>query len=67
VAPGPIWAPPIPATMPPEQVAGFSQQVPRGRAGQPPEVAPVYVLLAYDGASYISGARIAVTGGKPIL
>jgi hypothetical protein len=67
VAPGPIWTPLIPATMPPEKVGSFGEQVPMGRAGQPAEVAPVYVLLAGDEASYISGARIAVTGGKPIL
>lgn len=67
VAPGPIWTPLIPSTMPPEQVASFGQQVPLGRAGQPAEVAPAYVLLASDEASYISGARIAVTGGNPIL
>jgi NAD(P)-dependent dehydrogenase (short-subunit alcohol dehydrogenase family) len=53
--------------MPPEQVASFGEDVPLKRAGQPAEVAPVYVLLASDEASYISGARIAVTGGKPIL
>jgi NAD(P)-dependent dehydrogenase (short-subunit alcohol dehydrogenase family) len=67
VAPGPIWTPLIPATMPPEQVATFGQQVPLGRAGQPAELAPVYVLLASDEASYVSGARVAVTGGNPIL
>jgi NAD(P)-dependent dehydrogenase (short-subunit alcohol dehydrogenase family) len=67
VAPGPIWTPLIPATMPPDQVTSFGQQVPLGRTGQPAEVAPVYVLLASDEASYISGSRIAVTGGKPIL
>jgi NAD(P)-dependent dehydrogenase (short-subunit alcohol dehydrogenase family) len=67
VAPGPIWTPLIPATMPPEKVGSFGEQVPMGRAGQPAELAPVYVLLAGDEASYISGARIAVTGGKPIL
>ena len=67
VAPGPIWTPLIPATMPPDQVASFGQQVPMKRPGQPAEVAPVYVLLASDQASYISGARIAVTGGTPIL
>jgi NAD(P)-dependent dehydrogenase (short-subunit alcohol dehydrogenase family) len=67
VAPGPIWTPLIPATMPPEKVEGFGEQVPMGRAGQPAELAPVYVLLASDEASYVSGARIAVTGGKPIL
>ena len=67
VAPGPIWTPLIPATMPPEKVESFGEQVPLGRAGQPAELAPVYVLLASDEASYVSGARIAVTGGKPIL
>jgi NAD(P)-dependent dehydrogenase (short-subunit alcohol dehydrogenase family) len=67
VAPGPIWTPLIPATMPEEKVGSFGEQVPMGRPGQPAELAPVYVLLASDEASYISGARIAVTGGKPIL
>jgi NAD(P)-dependent dehydrogenase (short-subunit alcohol dehydrogenase family) len=67
VAPGPVWTPLIPATMPEEKVESFGQQVPMGRAGQPAELAPVYVLLASDEASYVSGARIAVTGGKPIL
>ncbi|MFL6710344.1 MAG: SDR family oxidoreductase [Massilia sp.] len=67
VAPGPIWTPLIPSTMPPEQVESFGQQVPMKRPGQPAEVAPVYVLLASNEASYISGARIAVTGGTPIL
>jgi NAD(P)-dependent dehydrogenase (short-subunit alcohol dehydrogenase family) len=67
VAPGPIWTPLIPSTMPEEKVESFGEQVPMGRAGQPAELAPVYVLLASEEASYISGARIAVTGGKPIL
>lgn len=67
VAPGPIWTPLIPATMPPDQVESFGQQVPMKRPGQPAEVAPVYVMLASSQASYISGARIAVTGGTPIL
>jgi NAD(P)-dependent dehydrogenase (short-subunit alcohol dehydrogenase family) len=67
VAPGPVWTPLIPATMPPEKVEGFGEQVPLGRAAQPAELAPAYVLLASDEASYISGARIAVTGGTPIL
>jgi NAD(P)-dependent dehydrogenase (short-subunit alcohol dehydrogenase family) len=67
VAPGPIWTPLIPSTMPPEQVRTFGQQTPMKRAGQPAELAPVYVLLASDEASYISGARIPVTGGTPIL
>ena len=67
VAPGPIWTPLIPATMPPEKVAGFGDDTPLGRAGQPAELAPAYVLLASDAGSYISGARLAVTGGRPIL
>ena len=67
VAPGPIWTPLIPATMPAEQVESFGQQVPLGRPGQPAEVAPAYVFLASDEAGYVSGARVAVTGGKPIL
>ena len=67
VAPGPIWTPLIPATMPPEQVESFGSQVPMKRPGQPAELAPVYVMLASDEASYVSGATIAVTGGKPII
>ena len=67
VAPGPIWTPLIPSTMPPEKVANFGTDTPLGRAGQPAELAPVYVLLASDAGSYISGARVAVTGGRPIL
>jgi NAD(P)-dependent dehydrogenase (short-subunit alcohol dehydrogenase family) len=67
VAPGPIWTPLIPSTMPPEQVEKFGKNTPLGRPGQPAEVAPVYVLLASDEASYVSGARIPVTGGQPVL
>jgi NAD(P)-dependent dehydrogenase (short-subunit alcohol dehydrogenase family) len=67
VAPGPIWTPLIPATMPADQVEGFGEQTPLGRAGQPAELAPVYVLLAADEASYITASRIAVTGGTPVL
>jgi len=67
VAPGPIWTPLIPSTMPPEQVDEFGENTPLGRPGQPAEVAPAYVLLASDQASYMSGALIPVTGGKPIL
>ncbi|HEY6681797.1 MAG TPA: SDR family oxidoreductase [Propionibacteriaceae bacterium] len=67
VAPGPIWTPLIPATMPNERVESFGENTPLGRAGQPKELAPVYVLLASDDGSYISGARVAVTGGKPVL
>jgi len=67
VAPGPIWTPLIPATMPPEKVAHFGEDTPLGRPGQPAELAAVYVLLASDDGSYMSGSRIAVTGGRPIL
>ena len=67
VAPGPIWTPLIPATMPEEKVQSFGGDTPLGRAGQPAELAPVYVLLASNEGSYISAARIAVTGGRPIL
>lgn len=67
VAPGPIWTPLIPATMPPEQVESFGQEVPMKRPGQPKEVATLFVFLASDDASYVTGARYAVTGGTPIL
>ena len=67
VAPGPIWTPLIVATMTEEEVQNFGGQTPLGRPGQPVEVAPIYVLLASDEGSYISGSRYAVTGGKPIL
>jgi NAD(P)-dependent dehydrogenase (short-subunit alcohol dehydrogenase family) len=67
VAPGPVWTPLIPATMPAEKVEQFGSDTPLGRPGQPAEVAPAFVLLASDESSYISGAVIAVTGGKPIL
>ena len=67
VAPGPVWTPLIPSTMPAEHVADFGSSSALGRPGQPAEVAPVYVMLASEEASYVSGARVAVTGGKPIL
>jgi NAD(P)-dependent dehydrogenase (short-subunit alcohol dehydrogenase family) len=67
VAPGPIWTPLIPSTMPPEKVENFGKNTPLGRPGQPAEVAPVFVLLASDEGSYISGARVAITGGRPVL
>jgi NAD(P)-dependent dehydrogenase (short-subunit alcohol dehydrogenase family) len=68
VAPGPIWTPLIPATMPDgDAVAGFGDNTPLGRPGQPSEVAGAYVYLASDEASYVSGANIGVTGGKPII
>ena len=67
VAPGPIWTPLIPSTMPEEAVKTFGQNTPLGRAGQPAELAPAYVLLASDEASYMTGALIPVTGGRPML
>jgi NAD(P)-dependent dehydrogenase (short-subunit alcohol dehydrogenase family) len=67
VAPGPIWTPLIPATMPEDAVESFGQDTPLGRPGQPAEVAPAYVMLASEEASYVSAARVAVTGGKPII
>lgn len=67
VAPGPIWTPLIPSTMPAEKVEKFGEQVPMKRPGQPAELAAAYVMLASDEASYISGATIAVTGGAPII
>ena len=66
VAPGPVWTPLIPATMPPEKVSEFGKQSPLGRPAQPVELAPVYVFLASDEASYVSGEIIGVTGGKPL-
>ncbi|MEM5326366.1 SDR family oxidoreductase [Paraburkholderia sp. JHI2823] len=67
VAPGPIWTPLIPSTMPPEQVREFGKATPMGRPGQPAELAGAYVLLASQEGSYISGATIAVTGGTPLI
>jgi NAD(P)-dependent dehydrogenase (short-subunit alcohol dehydrogenase family) len=66
VAPGPIWTPLIPATMPDAKVKEFGKQTPLGRAGQPAEVAPSFVFLASNDASYITGEIIAVTGGTPL-
>jgi NAD(P)-dependent dehydrogenase (short-subunit alcohol dehydrogenase family) len=66
VAPGPIWTPLIPATMPEEKVQSFGTQTPIGRAGQPAEVAPAYVFLASSDSSYITGEVIGVTGGQPV-
>src|SRR3712207_1747440 len=63
VAPGPIWTPLIPSTMPPEAVKSFGEDTPLGRAGQPAELAPVYVMLASEEASYVTGALVPVTGG----
>ncbi|WP_409192708.1 SDR family oxidoreductase [Bradyrhizobium sp. RDM4] len=67
VAPGPIWTPLIPSTMPEETVKNFGQQVPLKRAGQPAELATAYVMLADPLSSYTSGTTVAVTGGKPFI
>jgi NAD(P)-dependent dehydrogenase (short-subunit alcohol dehydrogenase family) len=66
VAPGPIWTPLIPATMPAEQVEGFGSDTPLGRAGQPAELAPAYVFFASQESSYVTGEVLAVTGGQPL-
>jgi NAD(P)-dependent dehydrogenase (short-subunit alcohol dehydrogenase family) len=67
VAPGPIWTPLIPSSMPKEKVEKFGENTPMKRAGQPKEVAPVFVFLASEDASYVTGALYPVTGGTPML
>ncbi len=67
VAPGPVWTPLIPSTMPAEAVAKFGSNVPMKRPAQPAELATAYVMLADPLSSYVSGATVAVTGGKPLL
>lgn len=66
VAPGPIWTPLIPSTFPPEAVAKFGQDTLLKRAGEPVEVAPAYVFLASDDASYITGQFIHPNGGETV-
>ena len=67
VAPGPVWTPLIPATMPQEEVENFGKNVPLQRAAQPAELAPAYVLLASNDSSYLTGSTIQVTGGYPTI
>jgi len=67
VAPGPIWTPLIPSTMAEKSVEKFGENTPLGRPGQPAELAPAYVLLASDDGSYMTGAMVPVTGGRPML
>lgn len=67
VAPGPIWTPLIPSTMPEEKVKSFGKSTPLGRAGQPAELAPSFVFLASEDSSYVTGALIPVTGGRLML
>jgi len=66
VAPGPIWTPLIPATFPAKKVAKFGSDVPMGRAGEPSEVAPAYVFLASEDASYITGQVLHPNGGEVV-
>jgi NAD(P)-dependent dehydrogenase (short-subunit alcohol dehydrogenase family) len=66
VAPGPVWTPLIVSTFPPEKFENFGKDYPMKRPAQPVEVAPAFVFLASDEASYISGEVIGVTGGKPL-
>jgi len=66
VAPGPIWTPLIPSTFDEEKVKSFGKNVPLGRPGQPSEVAPAYVFLACEDASYITGQIIHPNGGEVV-
>ncbi|TYB94354.1 glucose 1-dehydrogenase [Micromonospora sp. WP24] len=66
VAPGAVWTPLIPATMPQEAVESFGQNSPLGRPGQPAELAPAYVFLASQESSFVTGEVLGVTGGRPI-
>jgi NAD(P)-dependent dehydrogenase (short-subunit alcohol dehydrogenase family) len=66
VAPGPVWTPLIPATMPEEKAQEFGKDSPMGRPAQPAELAPLFVFLASSESSYIAGEVVGVTGGKPL-
>ncbi len=65
VAPGPIWTPLQPSSVPNEKIESFGEDTPLGRAGQPVELAPPFVFLASQESSYVSGETVAVTGGSP--
>ncbi len=67
VAPGPVWTPLIPGSLSPEKVAHFGENSPMKRPAQPAELASAYVMLAEPASSYVSGATIAVTGGRPMI
>ena len=67
VAPGPIWTPLIPSTMPDEKVKNFGKDTPLKRAGQPAELAGAYVLLASQEGSYMTCSTIQVTGGRSTI
>jgi NAD(P)-dependent dehydrogenase (short-subunit alcohol dehydrogenase family) len=64
VAPGPIWTPLIASTFPPEEVKTFGSDTPLGRAGEPDEVAPSFVFLASEDASYMTGQVLHPNGGE---
>ncbi|MGR3541548.1 MAG: SDR family oxidoreductase [Hasllibacter sp.] len=66
VAPGPIWTPFIPGTMPAEEVEGFGGQVPMGRPGQPWEVATAYLFFASSDGSYYTGQTMHPNGGMVV-
>lgn len=66
VAPGPVWTPLIPSTMPEQKVDSFGADTPLGRAGQPAELAPAYVFFASAASTYVNGEVLGVTGGKPL-
>jgi NAD(P)-dependent dehydrogenase (short-subunit alcohol dehydrogenase family) len=66
VAPGPVWTPLIPATMPEEKARHFGEDAPLGRPAQPAELAPLFVFLASNESRYITGEVVGVTGGKPL-
>ncbi len=67
VAPGPVWTPLIPSTLPPDSVAHFGEDKPIGRPAQPAELATAYVMLADPLSSYTTGATVGVTGGIPMM
>jgi NAD(P)-dependent dehydrogenase (short-subunit alcohol dehydrogenase family) len=66
VAPGPVWTPIIPASMPGETVSQFGGTSPMGRPAQPAELAPAFVFLASQESSYVNGETLGVTGGQPL-
>jgi NAD(P)-dependent dehydrogenase (short-subunit alcohol dehydrogenase family) len=66
VAPGPVWTPIIPASMPGEQASQFGGTSPMGRPAQPAELAPAFVFLASQESSFVNGETLGVTGGQPL-
>ena len=66
VAPGPVWTPIIPASMPGDTVSQFGGTSPMGRPAQPAELAPAFVFLASQESSFVNGETLGVTGGQPL-